>query len=78
MLINRIFLCRFIPPNIVTCPHHPLADLIEDSHAGDTICAECGLVVGDRFVILSIINRAGYAFNPELLVFMAELRRSVK
>ncbi|XP_065576518.1 transcription initiation factor IIB-like isoform X2 [Artemia franciscana] len=41
---------RFIPPNIVTCPHHPLADLIEDSHAGDTICAECGLVVGDRVI----------------------------
>ncbi|XP_065576571.1 transcription initiation factor IIB-like isoform X2 [Artemia franciscana] len=41
---------RFIPPNIVTCPHHPSADLIEDSHAGDSICGECGLVVGDRVI----------------------------
>ena len=24
--------------------------LIEDAHAGDTICPECGLVVGDRVI----------------------------
>lgn len=30
------------------CPAHPLANLIEDHRAGDLICPECGLVVGDR------------------------------
>ena len=32
----------------VRCPQHPEAHLIEDYHAGDMICPECGLVVGDR------------------------------
>ena len=32
------------------CPHHPDAHLIEDYHAGDVICPECGLVVGDRII----------------------------
>lgn len=30
------------------CPSHPEANLIEDHRAGDVICPECGLVVGDR------------------------------
>ena len=30
------------------CPQHPDAHLIEDYHAGDMICPDCGLVVGDR------------------------------
>ncbi|KAK7580617.1 hypothetical protein V9T40_001246 [Parthenolecanium corni] len=34
----------------VTCQHHPDAPLVEDYHAGDTICSECGLVVGDRVI----------------------------
>lgn len=34
----------------VACKYHPDADLIEDSHAGDMICQECGLVVGDRVI----------------------------
>ena len=34
--------------NVVQCPHHPDAPLIEDHSAGDMICQECGLVVGDR------------------------------
>lgn len=34
----------------VCCPHHPDAILVEDHHAGDTICPECGTVVGDRVV----------------------------
>ncbi|CAD5223827.1 unnamed protein product [Bursaphelenchus okinawaensis] len=29
---------------------HPTAHLIEDHRAGDVICSECGLVVGDRLV----------------------------
>ncbi|XP_077986782.1 transcription initiation factor IIB-like [Glandiceps talaboti] len=34
----------------VNCPAHPDAHLIEDYHAGDMICSECGLVVGDRVI----------------------------
>lgn len=30
------------------CSQHPDAHLIEDYHAGDMVCPECGLVVGDR------------------------------
>merc|ERR1719187_2913497 len=36
--------------NEVCCPHHPDAHLIEDYRAGDQICSECGLVVGDRVI----------------------------
>lgn len=35
------------------CPSHPDAHLIEDYHAGDMVCPECGLVVGDRLVKLT-------------------------
>lgn len=34
----------------VHCREHPDAPLIEDSHAGDMICPECGVVVGDRVI----------------------------
>ena len=34
----------------VQCPHHPGSNLIEDYRAGDMICSECGLVVGDRVI----------------------------
>lgn len=34
----------------IKCVHHPEAPLIEDYRAGDMICSECGLVVGDRVV----------------------------
>ncbi|XP_067662635.1 transcription initiation factor IIB-like [Haliotis asinina] len=34
----------------VYCREHPDAALIEDYHAGDMICQECGLVVGDRVI----------------------------
>ncbi|XP_003743470.1 transcription initiation factor IIB [Galendromus occidentalis] len=34
----------------VFCPDHPEANLIEDYRAGDMICPQCGLVVGDRIV----------------------------
>lgn len=36
--------------NKVCCSSHPDAPLIEDHRAGDQICSECGLVVGDRSV----------------------------
>lgn len=32
------------------CYAHPDAHLIEDYRAGDMICSECGLVVGDRVI----------------------------
>jgi len=34
----------------VSCKYHPHAPLIEDYRAGDLICPECGLVVGDRVI----------------------------
>ena len=34
----------------ICCSAHPDAALIEDYRAGDQICSECGLVVGDRLV----------------------------
>lgn len=37
----------------VCCTYHPEASLIEDDHAGDTICSQCGLVVGDRVIDVS-------------------------
>lgn len=41
-----------VPFDKVYCPSHPRANLIEDSHAGDVICPECGLVVADRVIDL--------------------------
>src|SRR6218665_265326 len=35
---------------MLRCPEHPYASLIEDHHAGDLICSDCGLVVGDRLI----------------------------
>ncbi|ODM87669.1 Transcription initiation factor IIB [Orchesella cincta] len=32
------------------CSNHPEAPLVEDYKAGDQICSECGLVVGDRVI----------------------------
>jgi len=34
----------------LACPSHPNAHLVEDYRAGDMVCPECGLVVGDRVV----------------------------
>jgi len=34
----------------VGCRSHPDAPMIEDHRAGDMICSECGLVVGDRVI----------------------------
>lgn len=34
----------------VRCQYHPDAHLAEDYRAGDMICTECGLVVGDRVI----------------------------
>lgn len=36
--------------NKICCYAHPEAPLIEDYRAGDQICSECGLVVGDRVI----------------------------
>lgn len=32
------------------CPAHPNTPLVEDYRAGDTVCPECGLVVGNRVI----------------------------
>ena len=32
------------------CPKHPWAVIFENETAGDLICTECGLVVGDRLI----------------------------
>lgn len=39
----------------MVCPSHPDAPLIEDYRAGDMICSECGLVVGDRCVVSTLL-----------------------
>jgi len=49
-----VFFLGMMPIKYVAMPiqTHPDAPLIEDYRAGDQICSECGLVVGDRFVTL--------------------------
>lgn len=37
----------------IQCSAHPEAHLIEDHRAGDMICSQCGLVVGDRVIDVS-------------------------
>lgn len=34
----------------MSCRNHPNATLVEDYRAGDMICPECGLVIGDRVI----------------------------
>jgi len=34
----------------LACPSHPNSPLVEDYRAGDMVCPDCGLVVGDRVV----------------------------
>eukprot|EP00794_Sanderia_malayensis_P016158 gene16158-17781_t len=36
--------------NRLYCQNHPNAPLVEDYRAGDMVCPECGLVVGDRVI----------------------------
>ncbi|CAF1210604.1 unnamed protein product [Adineta steineri] len=61
----------------LVCRFHPEATLIEDYRAGDMICPECGLVVGDRMIDVSAewrtfsndsdtkdMSRVGAASNP--------------
>lgn len=36
--------------SMLQCPNHPNTHLVEDHRAGDIVCPECGLVVGDRLV----------------------------
>lgn len=48
-----VFICIYrneILSNKVVCYAHPDSPLIEDYRAGDMICSECGLVVGDRVI----------------------------
>lgn len=66
-----------MPRATISCPRHPDALLIEDHRAGDMICPECGMVVGDRVVDVgsewrtfsdsnSDPSRVGAAENPLL------------
>ena len=52
---------------MIQCPNHPDAPLIDDDHAGDQICSECGLVVGDRLELDSsfvvYMRNCCYAFS---------------
>lgn len=51
-MINKLeffILFRRAYGNTIRCESHPDAPLVEDHRAGDLICTECGLVVGDRF-----------------------------
>ena len=41
-------------PPLVCCQDHPFDPLIEDHRVGDQICSQCGLVVGDRYVVIII------------------------
>lgn len=50
LLLTKILLPRPDMSNRVCCYAHPDAPLIEDYRAGDMICSECGLVVGDRVI----------------------------
>lgn len=50
LLVDVPFIWYFrVEANRVVCYAHPDAPLIEDYRAGDMICSECGLVVGDRY-----------------------------
>lgn len=52
MNVEPTFVCGFrTEANKVVCYAHPDAPLIEDYRAGDMICSECGLVVGDRWAL---------------------------
>ena len=47
-----LLFCLICSSQRIRCSHHPEAPLIEDYRAGDMICSECGLVVGDRYGLL--------------------------
>ena len=47
---NSLYFQEHYTMSSLLCPIHPEAHLIEDHRAGDIICPECGLVVGDRLV----------------------------
>jgi hypothetical protein len=49
--------------NKICCNAHPDAPLIEDYRAGDQICSECGLVVGDRLVKLTVLNLSAITYE---------------
>ena len=57
---------------MIQCPDHPDAPLIDDDHAGDQICWECGLVVAERFELESsfvvYMGNCCYAFSRTIYV----------
>ncbi len=47
-LLKLFFSFSRMGSNRLYCQNHPNAPLVEDYRAGDMVCPECGLVVGDR------------------------------
>ena len=50
----------------VRCQYHPDAHLAEDYRAGDMICTECGLVVGDRVID---VGRSARIVDSQFILF---------
>jgi len=55
--------------HIVKCVYHPEAHLAEDYRAGDMICTECGLVVGDRVIDVGRYGRRFFLIKLALIGF---------
>ena len=51
------------------CPSHPEVSLIEDWTAGDLICPECGLVVGDRVLDVNTTWRQAKSADADVDYF---------
>ena len=47
----------------ICCSAHPDAPLIEDYRAGDQICSECGLVVGDRYTLVPFFISLPFSYK---------------
>ena len=60
------FFCLCRRGSRIVCPYHPDANLIEDYHAGDMICPDCGLVVGDRYGSASSFHPVYCSTSPTL------------
>ncbi|MEN2495656.1 MAG: Transcription initiation factor IIB [Marteilia pararefringens] len=57
MSLTRVAEGVFLPPpvemfDVAKCRNHPNSHPIQDHHAGDLICSECGLVLSERYLLL--------------------------
>ena len=62
----------------VRCEYHPDAHLAEDYRAGDMICTECGLVVGDRVIDVGRFLFPALCINSKLFSVSGELSLMTK